>query len=365
MYEAIYQSKKYLVTGKTSKHLNFIFRDINENIILDQSLTVLPINTFHHFSLVQSSIHNEWSRKHSTSQGGTPRYNASDTIQTFPFPRNNAVQLIHVLETIGKNYHELRKSWMLDAQLGLTKTFNLFHCDSILKTGANKKDKQVVSLLKHLEKTPNTISFEDAVEGIIKLRQLHKQMDEAVLEAYGMHQDDPKWGKAIQLRHDFYEVDYLPENDRVRYTIHPEARKEVLKRLLQLNHERYAEEVAAGLHVKKGAKKDPKEKKQKTSKKDAPDDGRIQQVLFPEPDLFNQEQEQVNSPSPSGKKIVKLGSVVWLKAADGKEIKIACGTKEPDAQYMNIESAFVKALLGKSEGDQVRFRNGFEVVKVE
>jgi hypothetical protein len=68
-------------------------------------------------------------------------------------------------------------------------------------------------------------------------------MDEAVLAAYG-------W-QDIQLRHDFYEVDYLPENDRVRYTIHPEARKEVLKRLLLLNHERYEEEIKQGLHKKK------------------------------------------------------------------------------------------------------------------
>jgi hypothetical protein len=139
-------------------------------------------------------------------------------------------------------------------------------------------------------------------------------MDQAVLEVYGWHQDDPKWGKAIQLRHDFYEVDYLPENDRIRYSIHPEARKEVLKRLLQLNHERYAEEMAAGLHDKKGAKKDPKEKKPKAPKQETSDDSLIQQVLFPEPDLFNQEPEQVKSPSPSGKKIVKLGSVVKPKA---------------------------------------------------
>jgi len=32
------------------------------------------------------------------------------------------------------------------------------------------------------------------------------------------------------LRHAIYEVDYLPENDRLRYTIHPDARKELLKR---------------------------------------------------------------------------------------------------------------------------------------
>ena len=53
----------------------------------------------------------------------------------------------------------------------------------------------------------------------------------------------------------FYEVDYLPENDRIRYTISPEARKEVLKRLLLLNHERYEEEIQQGLHKKKDVEK--------------------------------------------------------------------------------------------------------------
>ena len=45
-------------------------------------------------------------------------------------------------------------------------------------------------------------------------------------------------------------MDYLPENDRVRYTISPDARKEVLKRLLKLNHEIHEQEVKAGLHAK-------------------------------------------------------------------------------------------------------------------
>jgi len=46
-------------------------------------------------------------------------------------------------------------------------------------------------------------------------------MDETVLNAYG-------W-EDINLAHDFYEVDYLPENDCVQYTTSPDARKEVLK----------------------------------------------------------------------------------------------------------------------------------------
>ena len=75
-------------------------------------------------------------------------------------------------------------------------------------------------------------------------------MDETVLKAYG-------W-EDIDLSHGFYEVDYLPESDRVRYTISPDARKEVLKRLLKLNHKIHEQEVKAGLHAKGKTKKKQK-----------------------------------------------------------------------------------------------------------
>ena len=48
----------------------------------------------------------------------------------------------------------------------------------------------------------------------------------------------------------------------VRFTVSPEAKDELLDRSLELNHERYAAEVAAGLHDKKarkiGARRSPK-----------------------------------------------------------------------------------------------------------
>ncbi|MDO9567228.1 MAG: hypothetical protein Q7J15_10860 [Candidatus Desulfaltia sp.] len=50
-------------------------------------------------------------------------------------------------------------------------------------------------------------------------------------------------------------MEYLPENDRVRYTISPDTRKEFLKRLLKLNHEIHEQEVKAGLHAKGKTKK--------------------------------------------------------------------------------------------------------------
>ena len=75
-------------------------------------------------------------------------------------------------------------------------------------------------------------------------------MDETALKAYG-------W-KDIALSHDFYEVDYLPENDRNRYTILPDARKEVLKRLLKLNHEIHEQGLKASRHAKGKTKKKQK-----------------------------------------------------------------------------------------------------------
>ena len=70
--------------------------------------------------------------------------------------------------------------------------------------------------------------------GIKQLRILQIQLDEFVLKAYG-------WTD-IQLEHNFYNLDYLPEEDRIRFTIHPNARKEILMRLLKLNHNCYNEE---------------------------------------------------------------------------------------------------------------------------
>ncbi len=156
---------------------------------------------------------------------------------------------------------------MLNMQLGLTKTYNAFHAREINaanlsgfinQPGLDKKTiekqygKEVWNLWNHLNKMAGTCTLQEAIAGIIKLRQLHVEMDNAVLEAYGWAPPSPAGeGPGVRLRHDFYEVDYLPENDRIRYTIHPEARKEILKRLLELNHKIHEEEVKAGLWDKK------------------------------------------------------------------------------------------------------------------
>lgn len=66
-------------------------------------------------------------------------------------------------------------------------------------------------------------------------------MDREVANAYG-------W-QDLDLGHDFHTT-----KQGIRFTISETARREVLDRLLKLNHQRYAEEVAQGLHDKKKAK---------------------------------------------------------------------------------------------------------------
>jgi hypothetical protein len=284
------------------------------------------------------------------------RYTPSDCFQNYPFPQNLNPQQEQQLETVGEAYHEHRRQLMLGMQLGLTKTYNLFHSNAITTQSINDKDKQVASLQKHLEKTVNTISFDEAIRGILKLRELHLQMDEAVLDAY-------EWND-IPLKHDFYEVDYLPENDRVRFTIHPDARKEVLKRLLELNHKIHEEEMNAGLLGKRGKGKpnldvsdieigsivaEPKPEYKQPSNL-----GEITLPLFSQaPDIIT-EKSRVTLDFEG--KILRVSPVKGAKKGDFSG----------SYQHISFDSPLAQILLGKKQGEKVDFEGKiYKIVMVD
>jgi type I restriction-modification system DNA methylase subunit len=265
--EAIEPLERVLVVARVTKYVNHSF--VSMGIVYDVATNVVARSAYLEYVFLQNSIHNEWCWKYASTLESRIRYINIDCIDTFPFPQNLTKEIDSILEHIGKQYYDFRRQLMLKMQLGLTKTYNQFH-NSHLKEFLNddiatistikakefqkQYGKETVNLWKHLKKTEGVCTFNEAVQDITHLRELHKQIDETVLKAYG-------W-QDINLAHDFYEVDYLPENDRVRYTISPDARKEVLKCLLKLNHEIHEQEVKAGLRVKGKTKK-----KQKT---DAP-----------------------------------------------------------------------------------------------
>ena len=76
----------------------------------------------------------------------------------------------------------------------------------------------------------------ETASDVAQLRELHMALDHAVGAAYGW--DD------LALEHGCYET---PQGRR--FTVGPATKVEILGRLLELNHERYREELAKGLHA--------------------------------------------------------------------------------------------------------------------
>jgi hypothetical protein len=169
-------------------------------------------------------------RKYSGALKQDLRYSPSKCFDTFPFPKGLWQTANPVLATIGERYHEHRRVLMRRLWLGLTDLYNLFHARNLTPALVAKV-------------SGKSEEADAGYQGLLELRALHREMDHTVLTAYG-------W-TSLALDHDFYELEYLAENDRVRYTISPDARKEVLRRLLALNHERAAVQTSVTSSKKK------------------------------------------------------------------------------------------------------------------
>lgn len=145
-------------------------------------------------------------------------YTPSDSFETFPFPRPASRETAG-LYSLGEKCHALRLEICGKRMLGLTKLYNLFH------DPATERDEALV------QRQP--LPFDD----VRRLRELHVEMDRAVLAAYCWHDIDP--------RHSFYqgrEAGADIAESETRFTIHMEARGEILRRLHALNQQRAVEE---------------------------------------------------------------------------------------------------------------------------
>ncbi len=210
LYTAICELPRVLVTNaQASSHHCLTFFSLP--CVYANSLNVFPIATWSAFCVLQSNLHEIWARFFSSSLEERLRYNPSDCFDTFPFPPD--FESHPALETAGEACYTFRADLMVRTGLGLTKTYNRFHDPE--------------------ERDPD----------IQRLRDLHRAMDEAVLEAYG-------WSDLLpELEYGFY-PDFEPTEDedgeptkvRLRYRWPNSLREEVLGRLLDLNAQRAAEE---------------------------------------------------------------------------------------------------------------------------
>lgn len=220
LYDNIHTLPRCFAACMTTKYLSF--SSMPTNIVFTNAVYVFTTDRWDLFTIVQSTIHEVWARKYSGSLETRLRYSPSDCFDTFPFPDNLWQTPNPELAEIGERYHEHRKALMLSLWLGLTKIYNLFHDPELTPEVVAKVSKKDLNIA--------TAGY----ESLLKLRDLHIQMDTAVRDAYG-------W-QDLDLEHGFHEVETLPENDRTRHTISPKARRETLKRLLEENHRRAAEQ---------------------------------------------------------------------------------------------------------------------------
>jgi hypothetical protein len=174
------------------------------------------------FACLQCSFHTMWVWAYCATNLDLIAYTANRVLETFPFPMFGKA-----LAEAGQQYSDFRDHLRLSQSLALTEIYNRFHYRA------------------------------EQSADIARLRALHVEMDQAVAAAYG-------WSD-LDLGHGFHAT-----KQGERYTLSEPARRTVLDRLLALNHQRYAEEVKAGLHDKQAKK--GKGKKAKSAGAAAPTD---------------------------------------------------------------------------------------------
>lgn len=251
MAEKLKGRKRCFITANTTKYLNFSAFDPS-HFDFNQKFRVLTSDRWDIYAVVQSGIHEVWGRKYSGALKQDLSYSPSDCFDNFAFPAGQWQHPNPDLAAIGERYHDHRRDLMLRLWLGLTDIYNLFHAPDLEARLATLHAKRAKSADWRIEvpaehrPLAGSLTPEQAHAAILELRALHRALDQAVLTAYGWHQPGPD-GPAILLAHDFQQVETLPENDRTRYTITPQARKDLLTRLLKLNHARATEEANAKL----------------------------------------------------------------------------------------------------------------------
>lgn len=197
-----------LAVSQLSSHLGMAF--VPAGTVFSLTLVLFLFDDDAAFALLQSRVHELWARFFSSSMKDDVRYIPTDCFETFPFPKDRHAD--DVLGLTGRAYYAHRAALMLANNEGLTKTYNRFH-------------------------DPKAHSPE-----IQKLRDLHADMDRAVLDAYGWIDIRPTYDFREQL------------DESIRLTWDEGTRDEVLARLLELNRVR-AEEEALQLPAKESQKR--------------------------------------------------------------------------------------------------------------
>jgi len=166
---------------------------VQSNQVFSHALGVFATADYGEQAILSSSLHQIWAITYGSGMRNDPRYTPSDVFETFPRPI-----VTERLSQAGQTLDQDRRAIMLRRDLGLTDLYNLL----------------------------NDPGLEDPTDpDIAHLREVHVELDKAVLEAYGWTDIAPHHGFHSHRR-------------MLRWTVGPSARVEILDRLLEENHNR-------------------------------------------------------------------------------------------------------------------------------
>jgi hypothetical protein len=190
LYDAIRELDHVLAMSRVSSTVLPVL--VEAGPVFSEATVVFALDQWVDLAVLSSSVHMVWAIRYSGSMRTDVRYGPSDVFLTLPRPKPT-----DELEALGQQLDTTRGGLMLSRAWGLTKTYNKVH------------------------------DPDNHDPAIVELRDIHVAIDEAVMRAYGWENLDLKIG-------------HHPTKIGIRWTVSKEARFELLDRLLQLNHDRYA-----------------------------------------------------------------------------------------------------------------------------
>jgi hypothetical protein len=205
---------RLLACSRIGNALAFSYLPMNS--IANEKTVVFAFETYASFALLQSRLHEVWARFFSSTLKDDLQYTPSDCFDSFPFPSD--YEASEKLASAGETYYNYRAELMVKTDKGLTKTYNRFH------------------------------DPEDQKPDIQKLRELHAEMDAAVLEAYDWSDLVAPCDFEPEFADEEEDDDFAPDGPKkpkkkkFRLRWRDEIRDKLLARLLELNRQRAAEQ---------------------------------------------------------------------------------------------------------------------------
>ena len=155
------QLPRYLVTGRVSKH--HIVTWLDSSIMPDNALVLFTWSDDYHLGILQSRVHELWSRAMGTQLEGRPRYTPSTCFDMFPLPEPSG-EIREAVASTALRLYELREGWLNPK-------------DAAGNPALTKKERSERTLTNLYNRRPDWLTH------------AHSALDQAVADAYGWSVD--------------------------------------------------------------------------------------------------------------------------------------------------------------------------------